>query len=169
MGPFVWRPLSFCWRGRGRYWSSTNDDHTIGMLKWLVPQVGPPPSTLVLPLTHSSLQLHAFGSMGFPSGIPAPTHWCRFSTDGLQLLAEHGDALWIVILNSPRGSQSYRDALAALLSSDHEQKLLYTLRDRFAIEGMLNVLELVSLIHARIFPTRMRIPETFPPKGITGD
>ena len=55
-----------------------------------------------------------------------------------------------MILGSLRESDSYRKALSTLLSSDREQKLLYTLGDHSAIERMLNVLDLVSVIHALI-------------------
>lgn len=59
-----------------------------------------------------------------------------------------------MILDSSRESHRYHDALTALLSSDHEQKLLYTLSDRPAIEGMLNILELVR------WPMRLSPPRT---------
>jgi len=91
--------------------------------------------------------------MGSPSGIPA----------------EHGDALWAVILDSPRESRRYLDALSALLSSDHEQKLLYALSDCLAIERMLNTLELVSVTHARFLFTCVPVPEAFQPGGVAGD
>lgn len=90
--------------------------------------------------------------MGFPSGMPVIVHQHCHNTDTFELPAEHGDALWAVILNSPRGSRSYCGALAALLSSDHEQKLLNTLSDPSAIEGMLNILELVSVICVSLVP-----------------
>ena len=73
-----------------------------------------------------------------------------------------------MILDSPRESHRYHDALAALLSSDHEQKLLYTLNDRFAIEGMLNILESVSVTHVCSSSTCALVPETFQPGGVAG-
>lgn len=57
-----------------------------------------------------------------------------------------------MILGSSRESDSYREVLSALLSSDREQKLLYTLNDNSAIERMLNVLDLVCVIHLRFLP-----------------
>ena len=92
--------------------------------------------------------------MGFPSGVPVLIHQHGYDTDKLQLPVEHGDALWAVILDSPRESRHYQSALAALLSTDHEQKLLYTLSDRSAIEEMLTILEIVSTTHARSHSTR---------------
>ena len=65
-----------------------------------------------------------------------------------------------MILDSPRESHNYYDALVGLLSSDHEQKQLYTLSDHSAIEGMLNILELVSVTHTRFSSARVLIPET---------
>ena len=105
--------------------------------------------------------------MGFPSSIPLVTHQCCYNADKLQTPDEHGDALWTMILGSPRGSHRYCDALATLLSSDHEQKLLYTLSDRSAIEGMLNVLELVSDSNVSSF--MCTDSETFQPEGIASD
>ena len=72
-----------------------------------------------------------------------------------------------MVLDSPRESHRYQDALAALLSSDHEQKLLYTLSDRSVIERMLNILELVSVTHTHFPSARVLIPETLRPKGVT--
>ena len=100
--------------------------------------------------------------MGFPSSIPLVTHQCCYNTDKHQPPDEHGDALWAMILDSPRGSHRYCDALATLLSSDHEQKLLYTLSDRSAIGGMLNVLELVR--DSNVFSFMYTDSETFNPK-----
>ena len=59
-----------------------------------------------------------------------------------------------MILGSSRESDSYRKALSAILSSDREQKLLYTLSDNSAIEGMLNALDLVIVTHARLSSAR---------------
>lgn len=70
-------------------------------------------------------------------------------TDKLQLPVERGAARWAVILDSPRESQRYHDALVDLLSSDYEQKLLYALGDS-VIERMLNVLELVGVTEIRL-------------------
>ena len=123
---------------------------------------------LLAPLSHTGPQLYAFGGMGFPSGMVAAIHRYYCDTDELQLPVEHGNALWVVILDSPRESCRYRDAFSALLSSDHEQKLLYTLRDPSAIERMLSILELVSSTNDRLSPTCPRTPETFQPEGITG-
>jgi len=74
-----------------------------------------------------------------------------------------------VILDSPRESRRYLDALAALLSSDHEQKLLYALNNCLAIEQMLNILELVSVAHVCFSSTCVLVPETFQPGGVAGD
>ena len=118
--------------------------------------------------SHARLQLYPFDSMGSSSGIPAvTTHQSRY-TDKLQQPVEHRGALWAVILDSPRTSHRYLDALVALLSSDHEQKLLYTLNDCSGIEGMLNVLELVSMTHACFRSAYELILGTFQPKGVTG-
>ena len=94
--------------------------------------------------------------MGSPSGIPAVTCRYHYNTNRLQPPVEHGDALWAVILDSPRESHCYLEALAALLSSDHEQKLLYALGDCIAIERMLNILQLVSVAHGCPFSLSTR-------------
>ena len=73
-----------------------------------------------------------------------------------------------MILGSPVGSHRYCSALATLLSSDHEQKLLYTLSDHSAIEGMLNVLELVSVDYGLPPSEPTLIPEILQPEGVTG-
>ena len=107
--------------------------------------------------------------MGSPSGIPAPTHQYHYNTNQRRLPAESGDALWALILDSPRESRRYLDALVALLSSDHEQKLLYALSDCFAIEQMLSILELVSVTHTRVPSTCALVPEAFRRGGVAGD
>ena len=104
----------------------------------------------------------------FSLPLPSPTHQMHFAkwafhlvhsnhhprlrcdTEKLPLPVEHGhgNPLWSSILSSSRESDGYREALSALLSSDHDQKLLYKLSDHSAIEGMLNVLDLVSVAHA---------------------
>lgn len=58
-----------------------------------------------------------------------------------------------MILGSSRESDGYREVLSTLLSSDREQKLLYTLNDSSAIKGMLNVLDLVSVTHVCVAST----------------
>ena len=103
------------------------------------------------------------------AGIPAATHQYCYGTNRLQPPVEHGDALWFVILDSPGESRRYLDALAALLSSDHEQKLLYGLSDCLAMEQMLNILDLVSAIHACFSSTCVVVPEAFRPEGVASD
>ena len=76
----------------------------------------------------------------------------------LQSAVERGDPLWAVVLDSPRESQRYHDALAALLSSDYEQKLLYALGDRSAVERMLNTLELVGVMQCIYIPHPCSFP-----------
>ena len=68
-----------------------------------------------------------------------------------------------MVLDSPRETQCYHDALVGLLSSDYEQKLLYALGDS-VIERMLNVLELVGVIEIHLPPTPAPIPNAFRPK-----
>ena len=75
-----------------------------------------------------------------------------------------------MILDSPRESHRYLEALTALLCSDHEQKLLYTLTDCLAIGRMLNILDLVS-VACRCFPSAQNgilIPKILQPEGVTG-
>ena len=69
----------------------------------------------------------------------------------------------------PKGSRRYLDALATLLSSDHEQKSLYTLSDCLAVEQMLDVLELVSVARACSFSMCVLVSETVQPGGVAGD
>ena len=86
----------------------------------------------------------------FTRCVPTVIH--GYDSDEIRMLVKdgRGDALWPVILGSSRESYTYQVALSALLSSDHDQRLLYALGDRSAIEGVLNVLDLVSVTHVRI-------------------
>lgn len=75
------------------------------------------------------------------------THRFHYNIDGPQRLVERRATLCSVVLDSPRESQRYCDALVDLLSSEHEQKTLYALGDS-AIERMLNILDLVGIAQA---------------------
>jgi len=101
-------------------------------------------------LSHALTHQMRFATWDYHLVCPSCHPQRYYDTDGLQLLVEHRLASWSVILGSSRESESYQDAFSTLLSSDYQQKLLYSLSDRSAIEGMLNALDLVNLTHARI-------------------
>lgn len=106
------------------------------------------------------VRLHASNKVNFSSGTSVVTRLRPSYTDKLRLPVERVTPRWAVVLDSPRESQRYHDALVDLLSSDYEQKLLYALGDS-VIERMLNVLELVGVIEVRLPRTPVSIPDAF--------
>jgi len=86
-------------------------------------------------------------------GMSTLTYRFHYDTDELQWPAERRATLCFVIMDSPRESQRYHDALVRPLSTKHEQKALYALGD-FTIERMLNILHLVGM--AQIFAFHIR-------------
>jgi hypothetical protein len=107
--------------------------------------------------------------MSSPSGATVISRHDR-DVDKFQSPAEQGGALSKVVLNSPRESFDYYDALIRLMYSKAERKQLYEpMDDDAGIEKMLDVLYLVSVTLTQFGSTPSLIFETFSTLGVAGD
>jgi hypothetical protein len=121
------------------------------------------------PSPHAFPPHKTFGNMSSPSGTTVISRRDR-DADKLQSPADQGGALLKVVLNSPRESFDYYDALVRLMYSKAERRQLYEpMNDDTDIDKMLDILYLVSVTLTQFGSTPSLICETLSTLGVAGE